>query len=299
MHPIRSFMLVCIASSAQAQTPSSLVVFGDSLSDTGNFSDLLGGIFPPPPYAEGRLSNGPLWVERLADRFGVLISANNAFALDSSVAMADTRLSDHLANVPVADPDALHVIFIGGNDFLEDTAFAASGPAAQSALADQIAGNITATVTSLAATGASRFLLMNLPDIGLTPEADFDAADLADPGLPGRLSDASAFVNAQLDAEADLLRDTLGIDLFEFDVTAFFDEIRADPAAFGFTDVDNNVLQPDLTLIGNPDEYVFWDNVHPTARAHQLLGDAVYDAIVPAPGTAVLLLSFVATRRRR
>ena len=42
-----------------------IVAFGDSLSDTGNiFRDLA---FPPPPYFEGRSSNGILWLEYLAN----------------------------------------------------------------------------------------------------------------------------------------------------------------------------------------------------------------------------------------
>jgi GDSL-like Lipase/Acylhydrolase len=44
-----------------------LVVFGDSLSDTGNLSKGLGGQFPPsPPFFNGRFSDGPLWLEYLA-----------------------------------------------------------------------------------------------------------------------------------------------------------------------------------------------------------------------------------------
>src|SRR6516165_9890966 len=38
-----------------------LVVFGDSLSDTGNSLFLFG--VPQPPYYNGRWSNGPNWVD--------------------------------------------------------------------------------------------------------------------------------------------------------------------------------------------------------------------------------------------
>ena len=43
---------------------STLVVFGDSLSDNGNLFDLIG--IPQPPAWEGRVSNGPTYVEQLA-----------------------------------------------------------------------------------------------------------------------------------------------------------------------------------------------------------------------------------------
>ena len=43
-----------------------LIVFGDSLSDNGNLYAAAG--VPGPPYFEGRFSNGPTWVEVLAER---------------------------------------------------------------------------------------------------------------------------------------------------------------------------------------------------------------------------------------
>lgn len=62
-------------SGASLAKVSSLFVFGDSLSDGGN-SGLLtqaatGGAiaFPPPPYAGGRYSNGPVAVEYLWNRY--------------------------------------------------------------------------------------------------------------------------------------------------------------------------------------------------------------------------------------
>ena len=43
---------------------STLVVFGDSLSDNGNLLALIGA--PQPPAWEGRSSNGPVYAEQLA-----------------------------------------------------------------------------------------------------------------------------------------------------------------------------------------------------------------------------------------
>src|SRR5262245_37490212 len=50
-----------------------VVVFGDSLSDTGNVftvtEPVLAEAIPvSPPYFQGRFSNGPVWVERLAEK---------------------------------------------------------------------------------------------------------------------------------------------------------------------------------------------------------------------------------------
>src|SRR3954468_4438171 len=50
---------------------SQIVVFGDSLSDTGNVNNQTFGISPGSGYYEGRFSNGPVWVEGLATNLGV------------------------------------------------------------------------------------------------------------------------------------------------------------------------------------------------------------------------------------
>src|SRR5437588_8056906 len=54
---------------ANADKYRRLVVFGDSLSDNGNLFALTG--FPPAPYYMGRFSNGPVWVEDLAQYLDV------------------------------------------------------------------------------------------------------------------------------------------------------------------------------------------------------------------------------------
>src|SRR5688572_20221274 len=77
MNRLRLFWLagaVAFASalSAKAEGPfSSVVVFGDSTVDTGNLNLATGGAVAGPPYFSGRFSNGPAWVEVLAERLGL------------------------------------------------------------------------------------------------------------------------------------------------------------------------------------------------------------------------------------
>ncbi|MBP7484430.1 MAG: PEP-CTERM sorting domain-containing protein [Aquabacterium sp.] len=55
------------------------------------------------------------------------------------------------------------------------------------------------------------------------------------------------------------------------------------------------------SICANPDNYLFWDGVHPTAAAHQVLGNA-FAAAVPEPETYALMLAglgiVVAARRK-
>src|SRR5579859_2382002 len=65
--------LFTAVSSAHAGPINQIVVFGDSLSDTGNTFAASG--IPPAPYFQGRYSNGPIWIERLASLLGVAAPA--------------------------------------------------------------------------------------------------------------------------------------------------------------------------------------------------------------------------------
>ena len=60
--------LVAIAfAPVSAQAYSAIYAFGDSLSDVGNVFTALGGSLPANPYVNGQFSNGPVWVQDLAN----------------------------------------------------------------------------------------------------------------------------------------------------------------------------------------------------------------------------------------
>ena len=63
------FLLASLCTGAQASPFSSLIVYGDSLSDNGNLFAAVGQ--PEAPYYLGRRSNGPVAVEQLAVLLGV------------------------------------------------------------------------------------------------------------------------------------------------------------------------------------------------------------------------------------
>ena len=65
--------LAILGGPAQAGDISEIVAFGDSLSDTGNTYKAV-GYTPSPPYYQGHYSNGPIWLEDLADRLGAALN---------------------------------------------------------------------------------------------------------------------------------------------------------------------------------------------------------------------------------
>ena len=113
---------------------SRMIVFGDSLSDTGSLSTLTDGSFANPPYFEQRFSNGPVWVDRLADRLGLAApvasldggtnfayagaqtGAGLAFGFIPNVEM---QIDEFFLTGDTLDGDDLIVLWAGANDSLQ------------------------------------------------------------------------------------------------------------------------------------------------------------------------------------
>jgi phospholipase/lecithinase/hemolysin len=62
---------ICLAAVAVAGPFSSLVVFGDSLSDVGNLAEVTGGLFPGRYYWNDRFSNGTVYTDALSIGLGL------------------------------------------------------------------------------------------------------------------------------------------------------------------------------------------------------------------------------------
>lgn len=265
---------------AEATPFSRIVVFGDSLSDMGNLYEQSGGPLggtPPPPYAGGRFSNGPLWIEYLAASLGMEVAREDNYAVGGattgtlnvnnglagkSYAGLQQQIAEHLADLPEAgaDPEALYVIWAGGNDF-----FAGGEPS--SVIPNGVANTVQA-IYALGNAGAKTFLVGNLPDLGLTPLAQSLGAGAA-------MSYLSTVYNQVLGAQFEALR-AAGVEVIEFDAFSVMPAIAAAPEQYGFT----NITAPFLAVGGNPDEFLFWDAIHPTTAGHQVVATAAVEDLM-------------------
>ena len=274
-----------------------LVALGDSLSDIGRVYAASGNTFPPAPYYQGRFSNGPVAVEYLAAGLGLVVPGQffdlavggAKTGLDGS-AGAGTGMLSQLASLQAAaqgvvDPGALYFVWGGANDLR-----------AQVPMAESI-GNLSTIVSSLHSMGARKFLLPNLPDIGLTPEA-------REAGIGGLATFASVAFNQQLSAAYGALAAQWADETFYF-----FDAMGAQRALTngapgnGFSNVTEACFKPGVpSLCSNPGSYLYWDQIHPTAAAHQILGAGLL-AAVPEPQSVLMmtvgLLGVLAGLRRR
>jgi phospholipase/lecithinase/hemolysin len=268
-----------------------IVVFGDSLSDTGNAQEVLGSLaMDPDDYYMGRFSNGPVWIEYLATQLQLpspvanLISSsgrNYAFGgarTDGSGLVSffindiDEQVPDYLNNDGGPSGDELIVLWGGANDFL-DGETNASVPV----------NNLVNDITDLYAAGGRNFMVVNLPLLGQTPryvgssnEPVFDAL--------------STLFNSQLDLSLDSLETTLtDVEFFRVDAGALIGDAVTNPAAYGFTNVTNQALG--LSGI-DPEEYLFWDDVHPTTAGHNLLAQNAAEVLFDALGVLAGDLNF-------
>jgi phospholipase/lecithinase/hemolysin len=207
----------------------------------------------------------------------------------------DDQVDDYLARVTTPPADALHVLLVGGNDVARalDAGSSAGVVASATTLVDQI--------ERLAAAGADRFLVPNLPDVGSTPRFVGTSDQAAARSFTAAFNETLA---SELDA---FLLATPGVELFTVDLFGLFDDLLADPSAFGLTNVMDEAA-PDLTpgdqsydttqIVPNPDQYLFWDDFHPTATGHALIAQTALAAI-PEPGSLVVLAAGVTLLLRR
>lgn len=302
---------VVLPESAEAATFTGTYVFGDSLSDDGNLFDLTRGLIPPSPFYAQRFSNGPVWVEYLAQRLNTplfnfayggatsgqanvvnpLIQLFNATVLlpfgQTPVPLApgvQTEVNGFLASSPPLDSQALYILFAGANDYLGGGIADPTIPVA----------NLTSAITALAGAGARNILVPNLPDLGKVPGTL--GTENSQP-LTGLTLAHNAFLAQSLLG----LQSTLGpqVNLIPLDLYSLVATVTNNPTAFGFTNAtDSCVSPPPLqaltsvppvipTICSNPDQYVFWDDIHPTTAAHAQVANYAFSTLeaeaVPEP----------------
>ncbi len=297
-------LLLFLATTAQAQPLwSRLVVFGDSLSDPGNAFVLAGRVAIPPyapvpdaPYVAGglRFSNGPTWIEQLAQALGDLsagpaLRAPGVFG-NYAVGAARARdtpgldLGEQLAlfldhSGGVAPADALYVIMVGGNDVRDALAALAADASGGDSLAI-IQDAVTAVADALAVlaeAGARHVLLANAPDIARVP-----AIRAQGPMVQWAAGVLVGVYNAALAQIVDDLASDLPLTLHRLDLFGALRAVTQDPVRYGFTDVTGTCVTPGVvtaSVCEEPDGHLFWDGIHPTRAGHAVVARAAASSL--------------------
>ena len=279
------------AAPAQAAGYSVVYAFGDSLSDTGNAWIGSGRKNPlSPPYAAGRFSNGPVWVEDVALALGLAAPAARGlrgtnFAVGGAttgalpkaggkISAADlpVQINNFAKSVANAAPSAaLYTLSIGAND-VKAAVNASPNPAQQSKSALAAADAAVEAVRKLVGLGARHVLVANVPDLGLVP----DAARLS-PQVRAAMSTVAHGYNVRLASGLVPLAASTGAVISLVDVEATLDGVIAAPQRLGFVNVTQGCLSgseapvPCASTRAGQDTYLFWDGGHPTAHGHAVI----------------------------
>ncbi|HEY9693520.1 MAG TPA: SGNH/GDSL hydrolase family protein [Oculatellaceae cyanobacterium] len=297
----------------------SLYVFGDSISDTGNvFTATQGGIPPEPFYFQGRFSNGPIWIDDLSQKLGLNLTpafkiatgqaaptAGINFAFGGSTTGTANTLNYLLPqgsqNLPglqqqvglfstliptqqAANPNALYVLWAGANDYSPTDSDFVPYTDTNTTLA-----NLSSTAQSLANLGAKNIMVVDLPDLGKLP-VSLGTAEATE------LSNLTTEHNSQL---FQAIQSSVGdsVNIIPFDVSSLFNQAIANPSEFNLTNVTAACFnQANGTICPNPNEYLFWDQRHPTTATHGFIADAAFNTLeaeaVPEPSSQLGILVF-------
>jgi phospholipase/lecithinase/hemolysin len=320
--------VLVVAAPASGQTYDRFYTFGDSLVDNGNVlaATLQTGTPLPPPgaYCQGRFSNGPVafefaWallqglpldpacpVPPVPGGLQPILFGGAGPAVNFAFGGASTGLFNpapggmtvpglkgQVAFFQLAlggrppSPQALYAILAGANDYLSLTRIK---PSQEERIVEGVVGNIADSIRQLHRLGARAVIVVNLPDLGLSP------LSAPDPVRRVALSRLAAQHNRQLAAALARLQNKLdGLRIVPIDLAA---PLAALPA-LGFdvqTPAMDRLLPPPPELGGLPMSFcifvdpqacgvvsdfnavppsLFWDAEHPTTQAHYVLAQYI------------------------
>src|SRR5437588_9431015 len=302
------FLATSLLVNAQAAAFTQVIVFGDSLSDDGNIAhrvrDTIGFSYPSSNfnYSDYRFTDDTntspaanlyvgTWHEQLEKTFLGLALAKNSLdgGTDYAFGGATTKdgtqdrtiinnpfpfgggdftitidnmgkqINDYLAS-HATDANALYILWGGGNDLFDDHS-------TQSAI--DTANRVGGLIVRLANAGARNFLVPNVPPLGAVPNSFGDLTRVL------TLNYASAIYRDRLNSViastiSGLAGSGITIQVYTFDVWLDLIRVLGQPAHYNFV----NTIDSAQGASGvNPDEYLFWDDIHPTTGGHHQLAN--------------------------
>lgn len=283
-----------------------VVSFGDSLSDVGTFAPIASAV------GGGRFTTNPgqVWSQDVAQYYGDTLNAAFTISVDQKLSAqggfgyaeggatvaTPADLNDFLVDVignvemPVNqqvssylsahgsfNAGQLVLVWAGANDVLR-----AGSPPAATATVQTAATNLAQIVGQIVQNGATHVVVVNVPDIGLSPKG------ITSPDGGANLTQLSQLFNTTLNAA--LQTDGLQGKVIQIDSYTWLNQIIANFKANGFAvsntgqACDPTKTPDDTALLCSPATYVapdadqtymFADDLHPTTHLHTLFASYV------------------------
>ena len=289
-------LLPLLFAPAAHATFSSIYIFGDGTSATTNYPNSAN-------YYGNRYSNGRCWVEVLAQRQGLgatslagtnwNYSTNNHSFYGHYSHLLVTNVNNFTA--PANASNCLFVIWVANADFVED--ISAFPPPSSTNLVswtnavNQHLTNHIRAITNLYAKGMRTLIAPNAVDLTKVPQ--YSGITVSAPGYRNFIRQRTIeFNNAYSNRLNQIEASNPGLNIVYVDVFSLLDDAEAAAAKYGLTNVldfDTSITdaQEHLTpaqaaiLNGPGTNYVWWGQIAPSARFHEVIADTVQQLLSP------------------
>lgn len=286
------------------QKTNRIVVFGDSLLDTGNIIKTLD--IPGKPYFEGRFSNGLVSSECLADMIAKDQKVDKVLHKNYAIGGALTHgynpssllrnhsfpVSDQLARFENEDgrfaKDDLVIINGGANNFM--FMIYNEIPYINLMAKFRVARDLSKIVKKAIKLGAQNIIVWNLPDVTRAPAYKDYLSNWV-----GKFFKSYMQVNINL--QNGLLRNKINdlqmvfpnVNLKLFDFYTLLNDCIDSPVKYGFENVTDvcvdsyggadslGNIQYDIEVLADPEKYLCWDYCHPTAKANRVVANRMFE----------------------
>ncbi len=260
---------------------TSIYAFGDGVSTTTNNTDPSVAYL----YYSNSFCNGRVWIQVLSQRQGIAYNANKNWSYFGHYS------NELLANLnrfpaPADAATSLFMVWVSDADFVYDLnsidpPYTSASLPAWTAAINQSLSNHRQAIQTLYAKGARRLIVPNGVDISKVPYYAYLAASDRT-FVRQRVIEFNTGYTAILDQAATSYP---GLVLYRPDFFGLFDKMVARPADYGLTKTDIDAIDDpalaDKSLSGPGANYLFWDYMHPTAKAQMILADIVQQMVSP------------------
>ncbi|PSW04315.1 SGNH/GDSL hydrolase family protein [Photobacterium lipolyticum] len=270
----------------QPSAINKMVVFGDSLSDTGNMFNGSQWVFPNSnSWFLGHFSNGFVWTEYLAKSKNIPLynwAVGGAAGTNQYVALTGVydQVTSYLTYMKMAKnyrpENTLFTLEFGLNDFMN---YDREVP--------EVKADYSAAMIRLTDAGAKNILLLTLPDATKAPQFKYSTQEEV-LVVRQKIEEFNQYIREQAE-----YYQSKGINVQLYDAYSLFKQITSNPQQHGFQNASepcldinrssaldylySHSLTNECAYYGS-DSHVFWGVTHPTTATHKYIADRILES---------------------